>query len=49
VGLFGGFVADVPGLDATVLGAFVARHPRDGGDEQNCHDRDDDDQNDGVW
>ena len=46
VGLFGGFVADVAGFDATVLGAFVARHPGDCGDEQNCHDRDDDDQND---
>jgi hypothetical protein len=27
VGLFDGFVADVAGLDATTLGAFLARHP----------------------
>ena len=43
VGLFGGLIADVPGLDAAVFGAFLTRHPRDGGDEQNCRDRDDDD------
>ena len=37
-----------PASTRRCLGAFVARHPCDCGDEQNCHDRDDDDQNDGV-
>jgi hypothetical protein len=40
---FDRLVADVPGLDATVLGALVPPHPREGGDEQKCRDRDDDD------
>jgi hypothetical protein len=48
VGLFGSFIANLPGFDAAVLGAFVARHPRDCGDEHNCRDRNDDDQNDSA-
>src|SRR6202171_1865958 len=41
-----GGLADLVGYGVAVLVAFVARHPRDCGDEQKCNDRDDDDQND---
>lgn len=49
VGIFDGVVADAAGLDAEVFGAFLARHPRDCGDQQSCRDNDDDDPNDTAW
>jgi len=48
VGLFFGAVAHLASLYATMLVAFIARHPRDCGDEQKCRDRDNDDQKDSA-
>jgi hypothetical protein len=48
VGLFDRFLADVARLYAAVFGAFLARHPRDCGDEQSCRDNNDDDPNDSA-
>src|SRR4029077_19448322 len=48
LGLFDGFLADFAALDAVVFGAFLARHPRECGDDQRCRDHDDDDPNDSA-
>ncbi len=44
VGLFFGAVAHLAGLYVAVLVAFIASHPRDRGDEQQCRDSNYDDQ-----
>jgi hypothetical protein len=48
VGLFGGFVTDIPGLDTTVFGALMARHHPEGDENQNYGDREERDHDDGA-